>query len=153
MAQGRAAGLTDAQRLWRRFYRDANGCWIWTGATTNGYGRVGMSDPRRRTVLAHRAMYELIVGPIPDGMTLDHLCEVTLCINPMHLEPCAPKDNTLRSTRNPLMVAYRNRTCTKGHPISGDNRMKHGTKYECRTCVNARRRKTQSNQTRQEQNR
>lgn len=64
-------------------------CWVWTGARkTGGYGTVRKNDGRRKfSYSAHRASYEEFVGPIPDGLELDHLCRNRLCINPSHLEP------------------------------------------------------------------
>jgi HNH endonuclease len=60
---------------------DATGCWIWQGRVDrDGYGRVG------GTVAAHRLVWEIEKGPIPKGMTLDHLCSVRPCVNPAHLE-------------------------------------------------------------------
>lgn len=71
-----------------------SGCWIWTGELNrNGYGRVWRLG---RRVMAHRAMYELLVGPIPEGLVLDHLCRVRCCVNPKHLEPVTVRENTIR---------------------------------------------------------
>lgn len=69
------------------------GCWIWTGATASGYGVIRQN---RKLVLAHRAIYELIVGKIPKGLQIDHLCQNTICVNPKHLEPVTPKENMRR---------------------------------------------------------
>jgi hypothetical protein len=69
---------------------DSNGCWLWLGAISkNGYGSVnGMS--------AHRMMYILKVGPVPEGLDLDHLCRVRRCVNPEHLDPVTRKENLNR---------------------------------------------------------
>ena len=67
-------------------------CWVWTGLqTTTGYGRAPDGGK------AHRRMYEAVVGPIPEGLSLDHLCRVTLCVNPDHLEPVTHVENMRRS--------------------------------------------------------
>jgi len=69
-------------------------CWIWNGSTWgNGYGQVWLNG---RNALAHRAMYEQETGPIPEGKQLDHLCRVTLCVNPAHLEPVTNAQNVRR---------------------------------------------------------
>jgi hypothetical protein len=69
-------------------------CWVWVGRLNrNGYGRVALGG---REPMAHRASYEAHVGPIPEGLVLDHLCRVRCCINPRHLEPVTVQENTLR---------------------------------------------------------
>lgn len=92
------------------------GCWLWQGAKTiDGYGyfkaRVGGAWKMLR---AHRAAYELFVGPIPKGLTLDHLCRNPGCVNPTHLEPVTQRENTMRGNS---IVAQRARQvlCTRGH--------------------------------------
>lgn len=76
-------------------------CWIWEGGIRPGkynptifYGRCSVNN---RTVLAHRYVYEKLRGPIPGGLHLDHLCEVTTCVNPDHLDPVTRGENTRRS--------------------------------------------------------
>lgn len=69
-------------------------CWIWNGAPgKNGYGRISVDNQLR---YVHRVSYEHYVGPIPDGLTIDHLCRVRMCINPAHLEPVTLEENTRR---------------------------------------------------------
>lgn len=73
-----------------------DGCWTYQGRRDdNGYGRVarqgGSGD-----LMAHRVIYEALVGPIPDGLTLDHLCLNTSCVNPAHLEPVTRSENSRR---------------------------------------------------------
>lgn len=72
-------------------------CWIWTGAISadHGYGHTRIGRPRRQ-VGAHRALYEAHIGPIPEGMQLDHLCRVRLCVNPAHMEPVTRSENVQR---------------------------------------------------------
>lgn len=71
-----------------------SGCWLWLGAEDeNGYGRVVAGDGTRRIVKAHRRVYELLVGPIPEGMMLRHKCDTRCCVNPAHLEPGTVTDN------------------------------------------------------------
>lgn len=69
-------------------------CWLWTDAPAlTGYGRVSRDNV---VDYAHRVAYELAVGPIPPGLTIDHLCRVRLCVNPTHLEPVTLAENTRR---------------------------------------------------------
>jgi hypothetical protein len=105
---------TTAERFWSKVDKQGpDGCWLWLiGKSTAGYGVFRLPD---RQVLAHRFAYELLVGPIPDGMTLDHLCRVRHCVNPTHLEPATRGENTLRGET--VTAANRAKThCPQGHP-------------------------------------
>lgn len=74
--------------------QDDNGCWIWPGVPgLNGYARLSIGDQLQ---YAHRVSYEHYVGPIPDELTIDHLCRVRMCINPEHLEPVTRAENARR---------------------------------------------------------
>lgn len=74
-------------------------CWIWQRCLSpQGYGAVG----RSKGSTAHRYMYEKLVGPVPDGLTLDHLCRVRPCVNPEHLEPVTNAVNSRRGMRAKL---------------------------------------------------
>jgi hypothetical protein len=80
-------------RFWRNV-RKGDLCWNWAGSIdVCGYGRLWDGT---RTVRAHRFSYELLVGPIPEGLVLDHLCRNTRCVNPEHLEAVTHRDNLLR---------------------------------------------------------
>jgi hypothetical protein len=86
-------GRTLSERIWLKIERK-DGHWLWTGArTSKGYGKIGID---KAVVRAHRAVYELLVEPIPDGLVLDHLCRVTSCVNPSHLEPVTQGENVRR---------------------------------------------------------
>lgn len=83
-------------RVW--FYVDRatvpGGCWQWTGArNANGYGFLSRPGKRSSNSLAHRAVYELAVGPIPPGLVLMHTCDVPACCNPAHLVPGTQREN------------------------------------------------------------
>lgn len=69
-------------------------CWVWVGRSNrNGYGRLRVDGVEEA---AHRLVYKTFVGPIPDGMLLDHRCRTRCCVNPSHLEPVSHSVNTLR---------------------------------------------------------
>ena len=110
-----------ADRLKLLSSTNPGGCWIWEGGqkgpADHPYGAVKY---KRRSWLAHRLAYEMLVGPIPDGMPLDHLCRVRLCFNPKHLEPVTTRTNLLRGLTLPAENASKTH-CKHGHPLSGDN--------------------------------
>jgi hypothetical protein len=89
-------------------------CWRWTGSLVReGYGFLRVNG---KTTPAHRFAYELLVGPIQDGLTIDHLCRVRHCVNPEHLEPVTRDENTLRGT-GPTARHARQTHCKQGHPL------------------------------------
>ena len=118
------------------------GCWLWTGAIIpNGYG-VGPSVGGSH--LAHRVGWTLYRGPIPEGMYIDHLCRVRSCVNPDHLRPVTPKQNSLENSESRPSKNARKAQCPKGHPYSGENlwiRYQAGKpSRHCRACTRAQKR-------------
>lgn len=110
-------------------------CWLWT-ASTDGQGRYGMFHPgegdSRTLVRAHRWAWGFFNGPVPDGLQLDHLCSVTRCVNPWHLEPVTHTENLRRSH------PWRDGTCQKGlHALTPDNVVQRIGSRACRACKNA----------------
>lgn len=105
--------LAPITRLMRRVAIDeGSGCWLWQGATSakSGYGRIRVGsrlDDSVKTVQAHRLSYELHVGPIPEGLDLDHLCRNRACVNPDHLEPVTHIVNCHRGDSAPQATCYR----------------------------------------------
>jgi len=111
------------------------GCWLWMGALMrSGYGRVG-GGPGRGTKFAHRVAYEEWRGPIPPGLTIDHLCRNTWCVNPAHLEPVTMRENTMRSSNFAAMHA-RQTHCKHGHAFDSANtyRALRTNERKCREC-------------------
>ena len=100
-----------------------NGCWDWQAATVGrDYGVMRIGGRRGGNVYAHRIAYELFVGPIPAGLTIDHLCENRRCVNPSHMEPVTARENTLRGG-SASAVNARKTHCPQGHPYTNvDNR-------------------------------
>lgn len=104
-------GASDADRI--LFHTDRSGeCWIWTACVDrrSGYGRVTIGGKSHYT---HRIAYQAFVGPIPEGLDLDHLCRVRACCNPSHLEPVTPQVNMLRGM-SVGAVAQRRDVCNHG---------------------------------------
>lgn len=108
-----------------------DGCWLWTGSrNADGYGSFWDSGKSRG---AHRVAYEQMVGSIPDGLTLDHLCRVRHCVRPEHLEPVPIGENTLRgNTVNAANVLKTH--CLRGHPFDEANTIRRGNSRYCRQC-------------------
>lgn len=111
-------------------------CWIWLGGGTarkpsnpQGYGWVSLGATGQ---LTHRFAYVALVGEIPDGLHIDHLCRNTRCCNPLHLEPVTPRENSHRGIRHTATV------CQRDHELSGHNLIikqgKFGPRRECRKC-------------------
>lgn len=111
---------------------EKNGCWLWIGALyQTGYGAVQL-DGRMRG--AHRAIYELLVGPVPEGLQLDHLCRVRHCVNPTHLEPVTIRENLLRGVGLPASQVKRTH-CPKGHAYDEENTYTHRGTRHCYACM------------------
>lgn len=122
---------TPAERFAARVRPEANGCLVWTGfLDRDGYGQIGVNG---RTTRVHRWSYEHHVGPIPDGLVIDHLCRNRACVNPAHLDVVTPYENTHRGLALTAMNA-RKTHCKRGHPLSGYNLVAVPGGRACRTC-------------------
>lgn len=135
--QWTALGLTMPERFWAKVDTSggADACWPWVaGISTAGYGRFYLTTPKpKRLVPAHRVAYELMVGPIPVGLEIDHLCRNRRCVNPRHLEPVTRRENVLRG-HAPMVLRMGAPACPSGHEFTPANtRITHGTRY-CRAC-------------------
>ena len=112
-----------------------SGCWLWIGGMyRNGYGSMSNGAERPR-LLAHRFSYEIVHGPIPPEMQIDHRCRLKSCVNPNHLEVVTCRENLLRG-HHPRMIASKTNTCKRGHalpPTPPPGR-------SCKTCEQIRRR-------------
>ena len=140
-------------RLFEKTAAGPGGCVIWTAyINVDGYGTIRVANTRRN---AHRVAYELLIGPIPEGMQLDHLCHTRdascaggptcmhrRCVNPYHLEPVTPRQNTLRAPKSSATVNAAKTHCPQGHPYDEANTWvsKKGKRH-CRTCLNDHQRK------------
>jgi len=116
---------------WERFWRHVRveeKCWIWMGyRDPRGYGRINVDH---KAMLAHRLSYELHLGPIPEGLTIDHLCRVHSCVNPNHLEAVTALENWTRG-----IPGQTKGWCHRGHDLSIEaNRRKDGRTVYCKAC-------------------
>lgn len=111
-------------------------CILWPKVDGDGYAfSVWVNG---ETVHRHRLAYMTFVGPIPKGLTLDHLCRNRNCINPKHLEAVTEKENILRGT-SPSAINARKTHCDNGHPFSAENTRMGKTKKQrhCKICSRA----------------
>ena len=91
---------------------DIGDCWTWTGATTRGgYGHIRIGQ---QWIRVHRLTWTELVGPIPDGLEIDHLCHVPACVNPDHLRTATRGENA-RSVRRRF-----DSSCKSGHRLIGN---------------------------------
>ncbi len=109
-----------------------NSCWLWTFCKTpSGYGQFWRSG---KIVYAHRYVYELCVAPIPEGLTIDHLCRVKNCVNPDHLEAVSYQVNVLRSPIAPAAINARKTHCIRGHEFTEENTSVELGRWRRRRC-------------------
>lgn len=109
-------------------------CWEWTAAKrSDGYGAFRSGG---KLTGAHRLAYEQVIGKIPIGKQIDHLCRNRVCVNPYHLQPVTQKENILRG-ESPSAKQARQTHCKHGHPLSGDNIsiVRNGRGRNCKTCM------------------
>jgi hypothetical protein len=142
MRKPRTPTEADIRRFWSKVDKTSSrsGCWLWTaGCFDNGYAAFSVGQNRPGHVIA----YELTIGPVPDGLQLDHTCHDPTrcappcphrrCVNPAHLEPVTPRENTLRSGALSALNAAKTQ-CPEGHPLSGVNLAVTGGRRTCKTC-------------------
>ena len=125
---GKPLEETGSMVLQTKHYRVLdNECWLWLGTKTKtGYGFVKIGRTSR---MAHRVMYEQLVGRIPSGLEIDHLCRNKSCVNPKHLEPVTHSENMLRYS--PYDKRVLSLLCHRGHLL--DRKHKDGRRY-CKKC-------------------
>ena len=125
---GRTEKLSRIQRFESHLVReDENGCWIWDKPRRDGYGQFFGA--------AHRWSYEYHIGPIPDGLHIDHLCRNRACVNPWHLEPVPLIENVMRGHGFYAQNA-RKTHCIRGHEFSPENTyVTPNGRRQCRKCL------------------
>ena len=120
------------QSIEARIIAPRDDCRIWAGAMDQGYGRVWVDGQAKRV---HRVLWELKNGPIPEGLTVDHLCRVTACCNTEHMELVTAEENIRRAH------AARSTHCKRGHEFTPENTYinKATDRRRCRACASERR--------------
>lgn len=105
-------------------------CWLYAGTKdVRGYGTINLKPHQ----YVHRIVYESLIGEIPVGLVIDHLCRVRHCVNPDHLEAVTNAENVLRGEG----TGAKNRVkthCKNGHSLEGKNLIIYGNKRKCRIC-------------------
>lgn len=132
------ARKTELDRFAEKVALTDSGCIEWIAARYwHGYGHfhsTQTADAKSRDIYAHRWSYEYHVGPIPEGLHIDHLCRNRLCVNPAHLEPVTHRVNTLRGIGFAAVNAAKTH-CANGHPYDQGNTYTDPKGYRhCRTC-------------------
>jgi hypothetical protein len=129
------------ERFWAKVdRRDPDDCWLWITPSVRGYGYFHFEG---RKVLVHRWSYEHLIGQIPQGLDLDHLCRVRHCVNPKHLEPVIHRENVRRGqgwAGKHARVTH----CPRGHEYTEDNTYRYGN--GARFCLRCRRDKANAYQ-------
>ena len=118
-------------RFWSKVEK-SDGCWLWTAGTSGKYGSFRIDGS---ATTAHRVAYALEVGPVPEGLVLDHLCRNTLCVNPSHLEPVTIAENVRRGDLSGNGAEHRAKThCPAGHEYAEANTYMYKGGRHCRAC-------------------
>jgi hypothetical protein len=113
------------------FTEPNSGCWLWTAnQLPRGYGQLKY---KRRCSYSHRVVYEILVGPIPKGLHIDHLCRTPSCCNPDHLEPVTHLENVRRGDAGQHHA--RKEECPHGHPYTEENTRRNEKGRWCRACA------------------
>lgn len=121
-------------RLWNKvdFPQDLDECWPWTASTRGDsqHGLYGNIKFKGKVVGSHRLVYECLVGPIPAGLTIDHLCKNTLCMNPDHMEVVTNAENARRGRKHNRGKTH----CFQGHEFTPENTRTYNGMRTCITC-------------------
>ena len=124
------------ERFWEKIEKTER-CWNWKGHKNDGYGRIGSGGHSGKQLSAHRLAYEILIGPIPEGLQVDHLCRNRACVNPHHMELVTIKENIMRGMA-PAAQNKRKTFCIRGHPLNSDNLVEgvllRTGKRKCKIC-------------------
>lgn len=126
----------EDERFWAMVDKTET-CWLWTGTKYGRNRNYGQVMRGTRKIGAHRYAYELEIGPIPEGMVIDHLCGNPPCVNPAHLEAVTNRENLLRGDTQAARNAVKTH-CPHGHEYTPENTGVNGpNKRRCKACARA----------------
>lgn len=140
MPKGIYARTPAIERFEAKFITEPNsGCWLWTSyCGKSGKAEYGQFWINGETEWAHIVAFRLYRGVIPDGLELDHLCRVTICVNPRHLEPVTGLVNLMRGN-GVAAINARKTHCKRGHALTEDNIYRKPGRPDHRNCITCRR--------------
>ena len=125
---------TQEERFWAKVEKTET-CWLWrANRLPAGYGIFGVGGRAGGTCLAHRFSYELVNGPIAEGMVIDHLCRVPSCVRPEHLEMVTQRENNLRNPNTQFRLNAAKTHCKWGHEFTPENTIRRADKPNYRGC-------------------
>lgn len=137
-------GRTDFQRFFERV-NVTEQCWLWTGAAVphpgGGYEKFQYEG---KPIYAYRWLYSQLVAPIPEGLTIDHLCRTPECVKPEHLEPVPLRVNILRGLKGQGAINARKTHCKHGHEFTPENTLLYKSAANgnlvrhCKRCIRIR---------------
>lgn len=125
---------TENERFWSNVIRVENGCWEWQAALSDGYGM--FSQTGRKTILAHRWLFQYCFGAIAKAFQLHHRCENRRCVNPFHLQALTQPEHIRISIKHPATNNSLKTHCQNGHEFNEANTRIYKGKRQCRACAN-----------------
>lgn len=128
---------TVEEKFWSKVSPEPNtGCWLWGGDTNGKYASIGVHKNKKTVrIYAHRLSYEMFIGPIPDGLEIDHKCRMKMCVNPEHLRAVTPRENMMLIPSGMRGNNQIKDHCKRGHPFVGSNLRFDPTGHAvCRAC-------------------
>lgn len=123
----------EEERFWEKVDKTED-CWLWTAGRfgrNREYGCFYLTGGKK-AIPAHVWAYKCLVGMIPSGLVLDHLCKTKLCVRPDHLEPVTHRENILRGDGIAAKQA-RQTYCKRGHSLDNAHILRNGGR-DCRVC-------------------